>query len=200
MNSFEKLLGKGRKNQAAGKEKTPKKVKKMATTVQEVLDFEKITEDGIILTKGGNYSKIYKVEDANFITESDSKQVDILNDYSKFINRFPDNVDVSIIIVNKRNTMEQLASSYHIKPKGDGLDDWRLDYNQIIDSKITEGRNDISKEKYIMLNVKETSLKDAQTVFGTADISLQEAVKQINRVGARCHRKTETYARDTQRL
>ncbi|MBP3796158.1 MAG: hypothetical protein J6I46_00080 [Ruminococcus sp.] len=183
MNSFEKLLGKGKKDQAAKKGKTPPKVKKMATTVQEVLDFDKITEDGIILTKGGNYSKIYKVEDANFITESDHKQWDILENYSKFINRFPDNVDVSIIIVNKRNTMEQLADNYHIKPKGDGLDEWRIDYNQIIDAKITEGRNDISKEKYIMLNVKESSLKDAQTVFSAADISLQESVKQINRVG-----------------
>lgn len=183
MSFKDKLSSKGKAKPKAKKGTTPPKVKKMATTVQEVLDFEKITEDGIIFTKGGNYSKLYKIEDANFITESDNKQVDILSDYSKFINRFPDNVDISIIIVNKRNTMEQLASNYHIKPKGDGLDEWRDDYNNIIDAKITEGRNDISKDKYIMLNVRENSLLDAQTVFNAADISLQESVKQINRVG-----------------
>lgn len=168
-----------------GKQGKGGKPKKIARSVQEVLDYEYITEDGIIVTKGGNFSKLYKLTDSNFITESDEKQYDIVMDYAKFVNRFPENVDISIIIVNKRNTSEQLAASYHLKMQGDGLDEYREDYNHIIDEKIKDGHNDISKEKYIMLNVRSEDLANAQIMFNACDISLQESIKQINRVGVK---------------
>lgn len=172
-----------------GKDNAPKKAgmkpPKMAKSVQDVLDFQSITKEGVIISRGGNFSKLYKLVDSNFITESEERQEDIILDYAKFVNKFPDNVDVSIVIVNKRNTEEQLTQSYHLKPQGDAYDEYREDYNKIVDEKIAEGHNDISKEKYIILNVKERSLSDAEMTFSTADIALQEAIKPINRVGVK---------------
>ena len=70
---------------------------------QELLNFIDISEDGMVQTKKG-FSKIYKIEDANFVTEPEEKQEDILVSYSKLINRFPENFETSIIIVNKQNS------------------------------------------------------------------------------------------------
>ena len=167
------------------KKKSNGKPPKMAKSVQDVLDFEAITVEGTIVSKGGNYSRLYSLTDSNFITESDEKQNDIVLDYAKFVNRFPDNVDISIAIVNKRNTTEQLSKSYHLKPQGDGFDEYRDDYNYIIDEKIKDGHNDISKDKYILMNVSANSVSDANITFDAAEISLQEAIKQINRVGVK---------------
>lgn len=167
------------------KKKSGMKPPRMAKSVQEVLDFTAITQEGIIVSKGGNYSKLYSLVDSNFITESDERQEDIILDYAKFVNKFPDNCELSIVIVNKRNTEEQLANSYHLKPQGDSFDDYREDYNMIVDEKIAEGHNDISKEKYIILTAKERSLSDAEMTFSTADLALQESIKQINRVGVK---------------
>ena len=167
------------------KKKSNGKPPKMAKSVQDVLDFEAITVEGTIVSKGGNYSRLYSLTDSNFITESDEKQNDIVLDYAKFVNRFPGNVDISIVIVNKRNTTEQLSKSYHLKPQGDGFDEYRDDYNYIIDEKIKDGHNDISKDKYILMNVRANSVSDANITFDAAEISLQEAIKQINRVGVK---------------
>lgn len=170
---------------AEKKKKSNGKPMKMAKSVQEVLDFEAITIEGTIVSKGGNYSRLYSLTDSNFITESDERQCDIILDYAKFVNRFPDNVEISIVIVNKRNTTEQLSKSYHLKPQGDGFDNYRDDYNHIIDEKIKDGHNDISKDKYILMNVHADNLSDANITFDAAEISLQEAIKQINRVGVK---------------
>ena len=170
---------------AEKKKKSNGKPMKMAKSVQEVLDFEAITIEGTIVSKGGNYSRLYSLTDSNFITESDERQGDIILDYAKFVNRFPDNVEISIVIVNKRNTTEQLSKSYHLKPQGDGFDNYRDDYNHIIDEKIKDGHNDISKDKYILMNVHADNLSDANITFDAAEISLQEAIKQINRVGVK---------------
>lgn len=165
-----------------GSSKQKKKPKTIARTVQQVLDFEGITRDGIIISNG-NYSKLYHLVDSNFVTEPESRQEDILVDYTKFVNRFPDNVDISIIIINKRNTNKQLSDAYHLRPQGDGLDLYRSDYNSIIDVKIAEGHNDIAKEKYIMLNVREKDLSSAEIIFNSAEIALQESIKTINKIG-----------------
>jgi type IV secretory pathway VirB4 component len=166
-----------------GTKKNQKSVKGLAKSVQDVLDFEGITQNGIIIGKGGFYSKLYKLIDSNFVTEPDDKQWEVLSEYTKFVNRFPDNIDINIVIVNKRNTMGELVSNFHLAEQGDKLDNYRREYNAIIDQKITEGRNDISKEKFIMLTAKERSLPEAETTFNSVDISLNEAIKAINKVG-----------------
>lgn len=162
--------------------KIKQKGKVFATTVQEILDFDGITEDGIIISKD-HYSKLYRLVDANFVTEPEDKQYDILINYTKFLNKFPDNVDISIVIINKKKTKQQLTGAYHLELTGDEYDFYRQDYNKIIDTKIAEGHNDIAKEKYIMLTVKQRSISAAQVDFATCEVGLQEAIKSINKVG-----------------
>lgn len=177
------LFSKSKNNTNEETNKTQKPVKGLAKSVQDILDFEGITQGGIVIGKGGFYSKLYKLIDSNFVTEPDDKQWEVLAEYTKFANRFPDNIDINIIIVNKRNTMDELIGNFHISELGDNFDELRREYNAIIDQKITEGRNDISKEKYIMLTAQERSLAEAETTFNSVDLSLNEAIKAINKVG-----------------
>ena len=179
-----------KKQQNTVKEKKPKKnsdkPKKMARTVQEVLDFSGITVDGIMISPSKkHYSKLYKLVDSNFITEPEDGQITIIENYAKFVSKFPDYVDISIIILNKRKTEKNLTDAYHVKLQGDDYDHYRADYNKIIDVKIKEGRNDISKEKYIMLTVKKGSLSEAELEFTAIDVSLNDAIKAINKVGVK---------------
>lgn len=177
--------GKEAKKKLPPKKDLPKKKKKtktVARTVQQILDFEGITTDGIIISKS-DYSKLYRLIDSNFVTEPEDKQAEFLDNYIKLVNRFPDNVTMSIVIVNKANNMAELSHAYHLEEKGDGHDKYRNEYNSIIDKKITEGRNDITKEKYILLIAHERSLSDAEETFMTVDASITDAVKAINKVG-----------------
>lgn len=176
----------GKKANTKGKSAMPKRSKppKIARTVQEVLDFTGITSEGIIVA-GDCYSKLYKLTDSNFVTETEDKQLDYMIAYTKLMNKFPDNVDLTIVIINERNTKEEMTAAYHIKAQGDSQDTFRADYNKIIDKKIAEGHSEISKEKYIMLTVHAKDLSSAEMDFNSADISLQEAVKAINKVGVK---------------
>ena len=177
---------KGKKTGDSQEKSSPKRIKGIARSCQDVLDFTGITQDGIVVTNNGTgFSKLYELIDSNFVTEPDSKQEEILSNYEKFVNRFPDNVDLSIVIVNKRNTKAQMIERYHVPPNGDDLDAYREDYNGIIDAKIEEGHNDISKIKYLLLTVHARSVAEAQIAFSSCEISLQDAIKVINRVGVK---------------
>lgn len=180
------LKGTKTKSKNEFQKKTTKKAKppKIARTVQEALDFEGITKDGIIVA-GNCFSKLFKLVDSNFVTEPEDKQLDALVAYTKLMNKFPDNCDISIIIINERNTTEEITEAYHLKALGDDYDKYRKDYNRIIDKKIAEGHNEISKEKYIMLTVHASDMTQAEMDFTSIDVSVQEAVKAINKVGVK---------------
>ena len=161
-------------------------------TVQDCLKFEEVYDDGLIKVDKDTYSKLYELIDSNFITEPEDKQEDLLVEYTKFVNKFPENVDIILVIVNKKNTTKNLADNYHIKPKGISTDRFCEEYNKIIDKKITEGHSDIEKNKYIILSVRARSLDDAKTSFNTLDIELDASMKRINKVGVK---KVDTFTR-----
>ena len=79
-------------NEADAGKKKIKPLKGRANAVQDIMAFEGITQDGIIIAKE-YYTKLYKLTDSNFATEPEEKQYDVLQDYEKLTNRFPENVD-----------------------------------------------------------------------------------------------------------
>ena len=160
-------------------------------TVQSLMPFVQCYQDGIIKNSANEYSKMYKMSDANFITEPESKQEDILVQYQKMLNKFPENVSLAIVIMNKQMTETNLAHMYHISEKGVKQDMYCQDYNKIIDDKIKEGRNDIRKEKYIILIVHSNSYDSAMSLFNTLDGELKECVKNINKQGVTALSLTE---------
>lgn len=189
-------MGKKEKPQAnsapkAGKEKAAnnapkKKVSKSSIkAIQGQIPYECVYPNGIIRVSKDEFSKLYQLPDANFITEAERKQEDILVDYGKFLNRFQDNVSISIVIVNKKNPLEVLAKHFHLKEQGDNLDQYRSDYNHIVDTKINDGHNDITKDKYIILTVRTTDYPSAESLFNTLDVELSESVKKINKNGVK---------------
>ena len=57
-------------NQKTQKKQGKKPQAMRIRTVQELLDFDGITKEGVILKKG-YYSKLYELVDSNFVTEPD---------------------------------------------------------------------------------------------------------------------------------
>lgn len=88
-------------------EKAVRQKKVIDKTVQDCLKFEEVYDDGLIKVDKDTYSKLYELIDSNFITEPEDKQEDLLVEYTKFVNKFPENVDIILVIVNKKNTTKK---------------------------------------------------------------------------------------------
>ena len=169
-----------KKEATKGKKKASKK--ETMRSMQDVLGFNGITPSGILF--GKNYfSKLYSLPDSNFIVESDELQESQMKKYSNLISHFSDNVDISIVVINYRTTEEELKEKYHLPDRNDSLADITKAYNRIIDEKMKEGNNNISKKKYILLTLYVDTLPDAESQFGLIDKMLDDSVKEINKIG-----------------
>ena len=58
--------------------KTPK-------TIQQTLDIQKVSENGIFQLSSTRYSKTYKFKDINYITSNHEEREDIIEDYCKLL-------------------------------------------------------------------------------------------------------------------
>jgi len=70
----------------------------------------------------------------------------------------------------------------HIKSQNDNLNDYREEYNTMLLDKLKEGKNNITKEKYIIITIKATDLDTAFAKFSKLDSELSASIKRINGV------------------
>ena len=169
------------------KKKTEKKASKQVIpkTVQQAMPLADAYGNGIVKLDEKHYSKLYAFEDMNFIVEPDEKQERILGDYEKLLNHFPENVSLTFCIVNEKVSKDELMENFYFQPKRDNYDQYRDAYNELIDVKIAEGRNDIRKKRYVLVTVTARTYEDARDLFNTIDNELNLAIKDINRTGVR---------------
>ena len=161
--------------------KNAKKNNGMVKTVQEIMPFVQAFDNGVFQIDEKNFSKVYKISDMNFVVEPEDKQDEILLEYQKLINKFPENVTLSLVIHNKVNNDIDLSKAFHIQERGDKFDRLRAEYNQIIDEKIKEGRNDIQKDKYLILNIYAPDYNTAEGLFVTLETELTDKLNTLTK-------------------
>lgn len=147
-------------------------------SVQETIPGKVMYENGILDLGNKLWSKTYKFDDINFITEGYSQQDRIFNNFCKIL----ESVSVfrmQITIVNHPITDEEIKSSVYIKYYEDGYDHIRDMYNAIIQKKIKDVNEGLIQEKYITLTIYGNNYQDANAKFSRQETELKIAFSKI---------------------
>lgn len=160
------------------------KVKKaiIPRTVQESIPYKAIYPNGIIEVENGIFSKAYLIEDVNFSIASDDEQENIFNKYVDFLNSFDSEVHMQLVIYNRNIDQKEVNNKILLKMQNDELNEFREEYNQMLLDKLKEGKNNIQKEKYIVITIKATDLDTAFAKFSKIDSEVSASIKRINSV------------------
>lgn len=135
------------KNKPQEKNKKPKKrnVKKhqkklkIPKYVQDTIPYINVYPDnGLIETEQGVFTKSYELKDINYQIAKEIEQEDMFVKYGEFLNAFDSNVNVQIVINNRNINQESFEAVTLLPPKGDGHDDLREEYNEMLLQKMSE--------------------------------------------------------------
>lgn len=149
-------------------------------TVQDTIPYLAVYKNGIIETDPGIFTKCYKIEDVNFKIATDEEQNNIFDRYVDLLNTFDSDIKLQLVIYNRNLDEKHVKDKILIPFMRDGLNEYREEYNNMITDKMKEGRNNITKEKYITISIKANSLDDAFTKFSKLDTEVSSAIKRIN--------------------
>lgn len=148
-------------------------------TSQATIPIERAFANGMIESTPGYYTKSYKIKDVNFKVAPREIQEKIFLKYESFLNTFDSNVEIQVVLNNHSVDEKEVLKDVLMKYSGDGLDELRRESNDILKEKISEGRNNISNENYIVLGICAKDCEEAKRTFSRIDNSLSESLKAI---------------------
>jgi len=99
--------------------------------------------------------------DINYELLDADGQTEILGLYSRFLNYFDPEIHVQIFLFNRKVRDEVLMSRFDIKETGDGFDELRREYANILKTQCARGNNGIIKSKYFVFGLNAESEDEA---------------------------------------
>ena len=86
--------------------------------------------------------------------------------------------------------------------KGDGLDEYRKEYNDMLLSKISGTNNSIYQERYLTISVHKKNIDEARTYFARVGTDIITHLAKLSSIGkswmqSRGYRSSGTFSRQT---
>lgn len=149
-------------------------------TVQETIPYARTYPDsGIIETSDGVFTKAYQLEDINYQVARDEEQTEMFLKFAELHNYFDSSSRFQFVIVQQNRNLAEFEAAAMLPMKNDGLDYLRTEQNQILAGKIRQGKNELIKYKYLVVQQAADSYSAAQTAFLRLDSDIKNNVSKI---------------------
>lgn len=130
-------------------------------TVQQSIPYERIFSDGTIETSKGVFTRAFWLYNLNFKNADTPKQMEIFHAYEDLLNAFPPSVKFQVVIQNYPADKRSLFESVRFRPAKDGRNRFRQERNNELLKIVTNGRKNVSQDKYIVVQVENDDIENA---------------------------------------
>ena len=155
---------------------------KIPRSVQDAIPIQRVWEDGIFQL-GSRFSKSYSFTDINYQIASKEDKTAMFLDYSELLNALDSGASAKVTIRNRQVNRAEFESSILLPMKGDSLDRFREEYNQMLLSKVTGSSNSIVRERTITLTVAKKNIAEARSYFDRVGTDLLTHLARLSSVG-----------------
>ena len=152
-------------------------------SVQDVIPIRTVYADGIFQVGKERYSKTWVFTDINYAVASKEDKTAMFLDYSELLNSLDPAATTKITINNRKLNKIDFENSVLIKDRGDDLDIYRDEYNDMLKEKANDV-NAMIQEKYITITANKKTYADAKAYFARIGADL---VAHFAKLGSRCH-------------
>lgn len=175
-----RLAEKEKKNKSAKNKKKKTKTKNVNKTAQATLPYKRVLKNNVWLIAPNTYSKAYSFADINYNVGDVPEQIEVLQNYSAYLNTLDDTIDYQITCWNSKINVEQFEKDVMIELQNDKYDVYRKEYNErVLKANLYKGNNFIQKKMFITLTVKTPDEEYAQQKFKSLDTELRNGFERI---------------------
>ena len=149
-------------------------------SVQKSIPINKVYKDGIFQVSG-KFSKTWRFFDVNYKVASPEKQMELFMAYCAFLNALQVNATAKITLFNRTLNQKEFSRTLLMPFKADGLDQFRVEYNDLLADKAADSNN-LIQEKYITISAEAKSLEDAKAFFNRVGTDLTTSLSRMDSV------------------
>ncbi|MED5860189.1 VirB4-like conjugal transfer ATPase, CD1110 family [Streptococcus sinensis] len=137
----------------AEKDRAKRLRRTMTASTQNSLNYQWLTPDGLMTITNDIYSKTYRLGDTSYITSTDDERIDVIETNADIFNSLDIDNDLQLLILNRRvETTSLSAIRYDLTQ--DGYDDYRKEYNHMIQERFSHDQNTFKVEKYLTITAQ----------------------------------------------
>ena len=175
--------GQKKEETATEKIKITKKKNESAVpkSVRESIPYAQTHDGNIIETTPGVYTRCYEITDINFKIATDEEQTTAFIKYERFLNSLDRDVKFQILIQNKSSDKNSTFNNIRFLPQSDSLNKFRRLINDILLKKMSEGRNNITQNKYLVISVKASGIEEAIQRLDEAGRTADKKFREISK-------------------
>lgn len=167
------------KSKSIDKVKKNVETRKVAKSTQETIPYICICSEYIMCVDKNRFSKTYRFEDVNYTSASEAEQEAVFLAFCDVLNGIDTAAELQITIHNNKVNRKKFESQILLKPKADGYNNYRTEYNNMLRNKLMQGQNGISCIKYITLTVAADNVELAAQKIATIEVHLTTGFKKI---------------------
>ena len=146
--------------------------------VQQSIPIRCVYSDGIWHT-GRKHSRTWRFADINYAAASEEERRSIFLSYCAVLNSLPTDAAAKITIINRRINPVDFQRQILMKERGDELDRYRRESNQILTRRAAESNN-LVQEKYITLSIPQRKIEETRTYFRRVDANLSKGFGRLD--------------------
>ena len=147
-------------------------------SVQKSIPIKRIYTDGIWQV-GNKHSKTWRFADINYEAASDEDRRSIFLSYCGVLNSLPTDAAAKITICNRRLNPVDFERTILMKERGDTLDMYRRESNQILLDKMAQSNN-LVQEKFITLSIAQRKIEDTRAYFRRVEGDLTKSFGRLD--------------------
>lgn len=162
MSTAKKLTRAERRQIEAAIARAKRQDSKKRQSAQDSIPFQRMFPDGICRVLDSYYTKTIQFQDINYQLNQNEDKTAIFESWCDFLNYFDSSIRFQLSFLNLSATQDSFSRSVTIPPQGDGFDDLRAEYTEMLQNQLAKGNNGLVKTKYLTFGVTAESVRAAK--------------------------------------
>ena len=177
--STRKNLTREEKRQIAAAIERAKQTSKKQKSAQDSIPYEKLWADGICRVRESHYTKTIQFQDINYQLNQNEDKTAIFEGWCDFLNYFDASVQFQLSFLNLAATQDSFSRQITIPFQGDGFDDIRQEYTEMLENQLAKGNNGLTKTKYLTFGIDADNIRAAKPRLERLEIDILNNFKRL---------------------
>lgn len=167
------------RDRSGTKDSRRRKTTRKPKGVKQLIGYDSMLRNGIAHLGGDQWSASIAFKDINYQLSPEAHQMEIIDKWARVINSFDVGQSVQIASYTRSRGVREILADVMMDERGDGLDEYRRDYNRLAEGKLESVSRDTSTIKIMTVTITEN---DKQAACATLNALCNNLVAQLRNI------------------
>ena len=171
--------GKSKNLTKAEKERRNRLRRTLKASTQNTIKYNNLYENGLLHVARNKWSRTYRLGDVAYLSANQDEKIDVIDTHAEALNSLDSGSTFQLLVINRKiedNTVERIK----YEEVGDGFDNFRKEYNDMIESRFSSDSKNFQVEKYVTIGTEAYNREQADANLKEIGSSLENQYAQMD--------------------